>query len=139
MILLDTNVLSALMRQTPDAEVVEWLDRQPRRSVWTTSITVFEIRFGLQVLAGGRRKTFLTSAFEHLLNQVLENRLAHFDAVAAQQAADLMATRQKQGRPCDLRDTMIAGIALASHATLATRNVKHFEYISSSVIDPWSA
>lgn len=137
MILLDTNVLSALMRQVPDAAVIQWLDRQPRHSVWTTSITVFEIRFGLQVMTTGKRKTFLIAAFERLLNQMIEQRIAYFDTAAAQQAADLMAVRQKQGRSGDIRDTMIAGIALASHATLATRNVKHFEDIASSVMNPW--
>ncbi len=139
MILLDTNVVSALMREAPDAKVVEWLDRQPRHSVWTTAITVFEIRFGLQVMSTGKRRTFLMFAFEHLLNQMIEKRIAPFDNAAAQEAADLMATRQKRGRPGELRDTMIAGIALASHAKLATRNTKHFEDISSSLIDPWNA
>jgi len=60
MIILDTNVLSALMRQVPEQNVVTWLDRQPRTSVWTTSVTVFEVRFGLQILAGGKRRTLLT-------------------------------------------------------------------------------
>ncbi len=137
MILLDTNVLSALMRQSPDAQVIEWLDRQPRYSVWTTSITVFEIRFGLQVMATGKRRTILTSAFDLLLNGMIEGRIAHFDSAAANQAADLMATRQKKGRSGELRDTMIAGIALASHATLATRNGRHFEDLSISVVNPW--
>lgn len=138
MILLDTNVLSALMRQKPDTEVIQWLDRQPRTSVWTTAITVFEIRFGLQVMATGKRRSLLLAAFDRLLNEMIEQRIAHFDNAAAQQAADLMAARQKQGRSGELRDTMIAGIVLASHATLATRNVKHFDDIASSVVNPWS-
>jgi len=137
MILLDTNVLSALMRQSPDVEVIRWLDRQPRTSVWTTSITVFEIRIGLQVMATGKRKGLLMTAFDRLLNEMIEQRIAYFDSVAAEQAADLMAARQKKGRSGELRDTMIAGIVLATHATLATRNVKHFEEISSSVVNPW--
>ncbi|HEY1744662.1 MAG TPA: type II toxin-antitoxin system VapC family toxin [Granulicella sp.] len=139
MILLDTNVLSALMRQEPDAEVIRWLDRQPRRSVWTTAITVFEIRFGLQIMAAGKRRKSLMEAFEKLLGDVLERRIAHFDSDAAQRAADLMAVRQKAGRPGELRDTMIAGIVLASHAVLATRNVTHFQDISSSVVNPWAS
>lgn len=138
MILLDTNVLSALMQQRPDAEVIRWLDRQPRTSVWTTSITVFEIRFGLQVMATGKRRSLLMVAFDRLLNELIERRIAYFDSAAAEQAADLMAARQRKGRSGELRDTMIAGIALASHASLATRNVPHFEDIASSVINPWS-
>lgn len=138
MILLDTNVLSALMRQEPDAAVIRWLDRQPRQSIWTTSITVFEIRFGLQIMSAGKRRAFLMDAFDKLLNDLLERRVADFDSAAAQHAADLMAVRQKQGRSGELRDTMIAGIVLASHAVLATRNMGHFEDISSSVMNPWA-
>src|ERR1700732_4244916 len=119
MILLDTNVLSALMRQVPDNDVVRWLDRQPRTSVWTTAINVFEIRFGLQVMAIGKRRSVLMAAFERVLTDMIQQRVAHFDSAAAQHAADLMAARQKKGRSGELRDTMIAGIALATHATLA--------------------
>ncbi len=138
MIILDTNVLSALMLDRPPLTVAEWLDRQPRTSVWTTAITVFEIRFGLQVMATGKRRSVLIAAFERLLNEMIQQRIAYFDGAAAQKAADLMAERQKKGRPGELRDTMIAGITLASHATLATRNLKHFEDIASSVVNPWS-
>jgi toxin FitB len=138
MILLDTNVLSALMRQKPDTGVIQWLDRQPRISVWTTAITVFEIRFGLQGMAAGKQRSLLMAAFDRLLTEMIQQRIAPFDSAAAQQAADLMAARQKKGRSGELRDTMIAGITLASHATLATRNVKHFEDISSSVVNPWN-
>jgi predicted nucleic acid-binding protein len=137
MILLDTNVLSALMRQKPDAEVIQWLDRQPRTSIWTTAITVFEVRFGLQTMESGKRRSLLIAAFDRLLNETIELRIANFDSAAAQQASDLMAARQKKGRSGELRDTMIAGIALASHGTLATRNVKHFEDIAPSVVNPW--
>ena len=137
MILLDTNVLSALMREKPDAEVIRWLDRQPRTSIWTTSITTFEIRFGLQIMATGRRSSALVEAFDQLLSNILQNRVAYFDSTAAEQTADLMAVRQKAGRSGELRDAMIAGIAIASHAALATRNVKHFEDISVPVINPW--
>jgi toxin FitB len=136
-ILLDTNVLSALMRQEPDAAVVRWLDRQPRQSIWTTSITVFEIRFGLQIMTAGKRRAFFMDAFEKLLSDLLERRVADFDSAAAQHAADLMAVRQREGRSGELRDTMIAGIVLASRGVLATRNVSHFQDISDSVVNPW--
>jgi len=139
MILLDTNVLSALMREQPDVEVIQWLDRQPRTSVWTTAITVFEIRFGLQSMAAGKRRTALIAAFDHLVANLIQERIAHFDNAAAQAAADLMAERQKQRRSGELRDTMIAGIVLATHATLATRNTKHFEDIAAYVVNPWGA
>ena len=137
MIILDTNVLSALRRQVPEQNVVTWLDRQPRTSVWTTSVTVFEVRFGLQILAGGKRRTLLTEAFEELLAR-MGRRVLTFDVAAALQASDLMAARHKKGRPGDLRDTMIAGIALAQHATLATCNTVHFEDASIPLVNPWT-
>ncbi|HZD48072.1 MAG TPA: type II toxin-antitoxin system VapC family toxin [Silvibacterium sp.] len=139
MILLDTNVLSALMQRSPDVEVVQWLDRQPRSSIWTTAVTLFEVRFGLQVMPFGRRRSSLIHAFERLVSEVLQDRVAQFDAEAARQAADLMAKRMKKGRSGELRDTMIAGIALASHATIATRNMKHFDDLSATIVNPWEA
>jgi predicted nucleic acid-binding protein len=136
MIILDTNVLSALMRQRPDSHVVAWLDRQPRTSIWTTSVTILEVRFGLQIMATGKRRSLLIQAFETALDK-MGHRIASFDAAAAAQAADLMADRQRKGRPGDLRDTMIAGIVLAQHATLATRNTSHFHDLSVPVVNPW--
>ena len=138
MIVLDTNVLSALMRQAPDHGVIHWLDQQPRSSIWTTSITVLEVQFGLQIMPSGRRRTAVMQAFVSALDKIGQ-RVVPFDTAAAQQAGDLMASRQKKGRPRDLRDTMIAGIALAHHATLATRNVGHFDDIRVPVVNPWDA
>ncbi len=139
MIILDTNVLSALMQTTPDPLVVTWLDRQPAESVWITSITVFEARLGLALLPQGRRRRALEAAFDRLLEDDLENRVLDFDAAAATSAASLAADRQRAGRPADMRDTQIAGIALARHATLATRNVRHFANLKVPVVDPWTA
>jgi len=137
-IILDTNVLSALMRQVPDQKVVAWLDHQSRTSIWTTSVTVLEIQFGLQILAAGRRRRLLSQAFEELLARIGQ-RVATFDVAAAGQASDLMAARHRKGRPGDLRDTMIAGIVLAQHATLATRNTAHFEDAAIPIVNPWTA
>ena len=137
MIILDTNVLSALMRRIPDKDVIAWLDKQSRTSIWTTSVTILEIRFGLQTMPVGKRRAALMRAFETVLADKIGRRIAPFDTAAAQQAGDLMAVRHKQGRPGELRDTMIAGIVLACHATLATRNTSHFEDLSVPVINPW--
>jgi len=138
MTILDTNVLSALMRRIPDNRVVAWLDRQPRTSIWTTSVTALEIRLGLQVLPVGKRRSSLIQTFEEVLEQ-LDRRVAPFDVAAAQHAGDLMAARQKKGRPGDLRDTMIAGIVIAQHASLATRNTAHFDDIPLPLVNPWTA
>ena len=136
MIILDTSVLSTLMQQTPDRSVIAWLDQQPRTSIWTTSVTVLEIRFGLQIMPSGKRRSTLLQAFEDLLDKIGQ-RVAPFDVAAAAQAGDLMASRGKKGRPGELRDSMIAGIALAQHATLATRNTTHFDDTEVSLINPW--
>lgn len=136
MIVLDTNVLSSLMQQTPDESVISWLDRQPRTSIWITSVTVLEVRFGLQIMPAGKRRTALMEAFDEVLDK-LGQRIVAFDTEAARHAADLWAARRKKGRPGDLRDSMIAGIVLAQHATLATRNTAHFEELSVRLVNPW--
>jgi predicted nucleic acid-binding protein len=138
MIILDTNVLSALMQQQPDPEVVAWLDDQPAESIWINSITLFEARYGLALLASGERKKVLQERFEQLLREDLENRVAQFDSNAATQSAQLAAERKTRGRPVDMRDTFIAGIALAQRATLATRNTRHFDDLSVPVVNPWT-
>jgi predicted nucleic acid-binding protein len=137
MVVLDTSVLSALMQHPADPQVVAWLDDQPAESLWITSITLFEARYGLELLATGKRKSLLQERFEQLLQDDLENRVLLFDANAATEAARLAADRKANGRPVDMRDTFIAGIALARRATLATRNLKHFADLSVPVVSPW--
>lgn len=137
MVILDTNVLSALMQSPAEPQVVAWLDDQPAESVWITSITLFEARYGLELLAAGQRKSLLQERFEQILKDDLENRVLVFDASAAAEAASLAAGRKTNGRPVDMRDTFIAGIALARRATLATRNLKHFADLSVPVVNPW--
>jgi predicted nucleic acid-binding protein len=139
MIILDTNVLSALMLYEPDAAVASWMDGQARTSVWTTSLTIFEIRYGLALMPPGRRQQDRTSRFERTINEKLEQRVLPFDQAAAEEAATLMTVRQRSGRTVELRDTMIAGIALAQRATLATRNVRHFDDLRVPVVNPWDA
>jgi hypothetical protein len=139
MLILDTNVLSALMRTTPEAAVVNWLDQQAPESLWTTSITVFEIRLGLALLPAGRRQQGLVSAFEALLREDLQDRILDFDSAAASEAALLGAQRQRAGRPVDMRDTQIAGIALARRAGIVTRNMRHFSDLGVSIVDPWDS
>ncbi|MBI1394985.1 MAG: PIN domain-containing protein [Betaproteobacteria bacterium] len=138
MIVLDTNVLSALMRPRPDAAVVEWLDDQPTDSIWITTVTLFETRLGLKILPAGKRRSALEAAFERLLVEDLENRILDFDARAATEAAALAALRRQAGLPVDVRDTMIAGIALSRRAAVATRNTRHFSDLDIPVIDPWA-
>jgi len=136
-IILDTNVLSALMRSEPDTAVVSWLDDQVAEAIWITSITLFEARFGLALLPEGAHRQQLTARFDDLLVSDFENRVLLFDQPAARQAADLAARRKHAGRPVDMRDTFIAGIALARKARIATRNTRHFDDLPGTVINPW--
>lgn len=126
------------MRESPDRRVLKWLDRQPAASIWTNAVTIFEVRSGLQIMAEGKRRALLMNALEAAL-ETIGDRIAPFDDLAARRAAELMAHRQKRGRSVELRDTMIAGIVLAHHATLATRNTVHFEDLSVPVVNPWTS
>jgi hypothetical protein len=136
-ILLDTNVLSALMRRDADPAVVAWLDGQPPESIWTTAITLFEVRFGLDLLADGRRRRRLEAAFAKALQEDFEGRVLSFDPAAAVAATALAARRRRAGRPVEIRDVQIAGIAAARKATLATRNTRHFDGLGVALVNPW--
>ena len=138
MILLDTNVVSAMMQRDVDPVVLSWLDAQPAESIWTTSITVFEVRMGLELLAAGRRRRMLEDAFARMLEEDFEGRVVPFDSAAAH-AAGRIAAERRTGRPVEIRDLQIAGIAAARKATIATRNVRHFQGLGPTVIDPWGA
>ena len=139
MIVLDTNVLSALMRVEPDRTVVRWLNGLAAESMWTTSITLFEVQFGLGVLPDGERKTALQIAFHQAVYEDMQGRILDFDAPAAAAAGTIAARQRALGRPVDMRDTQIAGIIAARRATLATRNVRHFADTGLALVDPWGA
>jgi toxin FitB len=136
-ILLDTNVVSALMQREPDPRVISWLDGLPAESIWTTAVTVFEVRLGLELLAASRRRRQLEDAFTAMLDEDFEGRVLPFDLPAAQAAGRIAAERRRAGRPVEIRDLQIAGIALARKAALATRNRRHFEGLGLTLIDPW--
>lgn len=127
------------MQREVDPVVVAWLDSQPPESIWTTSITVFEVRFGLEILATGRRRRSLEEAFGKALEEDFEGRIIPFDEAAAQSAGRIAADRRRLGRSIEIRDVQIAGIAAARKAAVATRNLRHFEGLGLELIDPWSA
>ena len=139
MVILDTNVVSELMDSEPDPPVIQWLDRQSWSSFWTTSITVLEIRYGLTIMTSGRRRAQREAAFARLIEENFENRVLQFDYAAAEETALLMGARHRSGRTGELRDNMIAGIALAQRAMLATRNVRHFDDLRVALVNPWHA
>ena len=139
MIVLDTNVISELMRRSPDPTVVNWLDGQPTESIWTTSITLFEVRWGLDLIAPGRRHRELEIAFQQLIEDDLQGRVQLFDAPAANAAGGIAAKSQRSGHGIEVRDLQIAGIVAARRAKLATRNQRHFEGVGIDLVNPWSA
>ena len=139
MIILDTNVISALMKAAANPSIVRWLNFQPAQSVWTTSITIFELRVGIERLPVSRRRNTLEDELHHVLEEDIDDRILTFDRVAASETAVLSAKRERVGRPVDLRDSMIAGIVLSRRAEFATRNVRHFADLDVPVIDPWAA
>ena len=138
MIVLDTNVLSAIMQRVPDRGIAAWLDMQPRTSLWTTSITAYEIRSGIEISPHGRRRTELETAFEKLIDQLLDGRVLPFDFAAAEAAGVIAAKHRNAGRPVEVRDVQIAGIATSCKATLASRNIRHFRGIGLTLVDPWA-
>jgi predicted nucleic acid-binding protein len=137
MIILDTNVVSALMRAEPFPEVEHWFDAQLPSSLWLNAITLMELHFGLLTMPSGKRHEASVAALNRFLER-LEHRVAAFDSHAALAAAELAALRKEKGRPGELRDTMIAGIAVASHAdAIATHNVRHFADLAIEIINPF--
>jgi hypothetical protein len=139
MIILDTNVVSETMRPAPDRTVVAWLDRQIEASIWITSVTVFDVRTGIEILPPSRRRAALSADFELFLDTFIHGRVIVFDTEAARADASLTADRKRNDRPGELRDTMIEGIAMATGASLATRNTRHFDDLTIALIDPWTA
>lgn len=138
-IVLDTNVVSELMRQEPDLKVVGWLNGFSRRDVWITAISIFELRFGIELHAKGRRRSQLEDSLARILDTGFHGRILHFDEQAANAAAFISAKQRLMGQSKEVRDTLIAGIVVAHRADFATRNVRHFQDLDVRVIDPWAA
>jgi len=139
MMILDTNVLSELIRIKPDPTVVRWLNQQPAESVWTTSMTVFELDFGWRILPAGKRRNFLKEMIHTMLDEDLQNRVLDFDRSAAAAAAGIASELRTLGRPVDIRDVQIAGTVSARRAVLVTRNSRHFCNTGIELVDPWQS
>jgi hypothetical protein len=138
-IVLDTNVVSELMEAKPAAQVATWVDQADENSLWLTAILVFEIKGGLDKMDDGRRKRRLIAAFDSFVQIDFRERVLPFDHAAAMEAARIGAERERRGRPIDIKDTLIAGIAVSRGAAIATRNVRHFDDLSVEIINPWDA
>ncbi|HKD85710.1 MAG TPA: type II toxin-antitoxin system VapC family toxin [Terriglobales bacterium] len=139
MIVLDTNVLSELMRPAPSAQVSAWAARQAAAELFTTAITEAEIFYGIELVSKGKRRDGLLSAAEALFNETFANRVLGFDSSAAQAYAQILAHCRRIGKPIAHADAQIAAIAYIHKAPLATRNISHFEACGISLINPWES
>ncbi|HMN72530.1 MAG TPA: type II toxin-antitoxin system VapC family toxin [Rhodoblastus sp.] len=138
MILLDTNVASELMRPKPSHGVAVWLDRTSIDELYLSSISWLELKFGVELLPAGKRRTLLTGEVEKL-RRLFDGRILSFDLRAAEETARFSAARRASGKGVEWRDAQIAGVALCHSAKLATRNVRDFDAIGLDLINPWEA
>jgi toxin FitB len=137
-IVLDTNVISEFMRQEPEAKIVGWLDGLSQQDLWITAVTIFELRYGIELHAKGQRRNQLEDSLARILDAGFKGRILNFDQEAANAAAFISAKRRASGHPNEIRDILIAGIVVSRQADLATRNVRHFQNLDIRVIDPWT-
>lgn len=138
MIVLDTNVVSELMKPAPADRVVKWVASQTASSLYTTSITQAEILHGVLLLPAGKRRKAFEEAAEAMFDEDFAGRILPFGSDAAPFYAEIAAERRRRGRPISQFDAQIAAISRASGAELATRNVSDFEHCKIEVMDPWS-
>jgi predicted nucleic acid-binding protein len=138
MIILDTNVLSELMRPKPSPRVAAWVAKQPATELFTTSITEAEIFYGIELLTKGKRREGLLAAAEAMFAEDLAGRIFGFESDAARGFSKMAAHRRALGRPISHADAQIAAIAHVRGAKLATRNVADFEDCGLDVVDPWN-
>jgi predicted nucleic acid-binding protein len=139
MILLDTNVVSELMRAHPHVGVRSFLAAQRLEALFLPSLVVAEIRYGLARLPEGQRRAGLENLFERFLAEGFADRILPFDATCATRYARARAAREAEGHPITLADAVIGGTALAHGATLATRNTSDFEGLGLALVNPWVA
>ena len=139
MVLLDTNVVSELMRAAPSAGVLAWMDERPSRELFITAVTEAEVRTGIAILPAGARRRGLADAAERTLEVLFAGRVLPFDRRAARAYADIAAASRAAGHPISQSDCQIAAIALSRGMAVATRNVRDFSETGVEVIDPWES
>jgi toxin FitB len=137
MIVLDTNVLSEVMKPSPARAVAAWMAGENPNGLFTTAVTEAEIRLGIEVLPAGRRKQELEAAAQRVI-ALFDNRILPFDSVATQEFARIVAGRRRAGLPIGDLDAQIAAIARSREMVLATRNVLDFRGTGINVLDPWT-
>lgn len=139
MIVIDTNIISEIMRPQPDDSVITWLDQQDTSTLYVTTISIAEIRYGLEILPEGGRKQRMTHQFNAYIKHAFEARVLDFTLDAANQYAAFMAYRRKVGLPMSMADGQIAAIASVYHFAVATRNTKDFAECGLTLMNPFIA
>jgi hypothetical protein len=139
MILLDTNVISEVMKSKPDPQVMAWLDSKDPDELGTCTIVLAEVLSGLDLMPDGSRQRQLREKAEYMFSALFANRIFDFDVSAARTFGTVLRIRTSIGRPVDEMDALIAAIALSNSATLATRNISDFEHCGFPLINPWEA
>jgi toxin FitB len=139
MIIIDTNVISELLRPIPEPAVEAWLGEQDGLSIYLTAISEAELRYGVAVMSSGKRRDGLGVAIDRILRDDMAGRILPFDSAAARAYADIAATRRSAGKPISQADCQIAAIARAHNAPVATRNTPDFEGCGIDLINPWTA
>ncbi|MGZ8217097.1 PIN domain-containing protein [Methylomagnum sp.] len=137
MILLDTNIVSEVMKPIPSPVVLAWLNQQPLSTLFVSAVTIGEIEYGLRILPIGKRRSTLQERFERFLQGGFTRRILGFDEAAARSYGELMSHRKALGRPMSIPDGQIAGIARSNGCTLATRNIADFEACGIHLINPF--
>jgi toxin FitB len=137
-IILDTNVVSELMKPQPNAAVLEWLTGQPRAGLRTTSITKAEILYGVVRLPDGRRKADPAAEAQRMFREDFPGPALAFDDAATPHYAEILGARRRAGRPMTALDAQIAAIASVAGAAIATRNIRDFEGCGLTLVDPWT-
>jgi predicted nucleic acid-binding protein len=137
-IIIDTNVISEVLRPSPSDVVLRWLSAQQDTAVFTTTVTLAELLYGIEALPQGKRRDRLGSALERVFAEGLQHRVLAFDEDAAHAFPSIVITRQRSGRPIVPLDAMIASIAKSRGCAVATRNIRDFENCGVRVVNPWA-
>jgi predicted nucleic acid-binding protein len=138
MLMLDTNMLSEIMRSEPEQKVADWIVRQPSDELFTAAVCQAEILSGLAVMPSGRRRSELEEAARAMFAEDFDGRVLPFDAEAAAAYAEVFAARRRAGRPSGTIDLMLAAIARTRGASVVTRNVADFEGVGVPIVNPWN-
>ena len=139
MVILDTNVISEITRSVPEPKVVAWYQRQDSASLYTTTITLAEVFYGLNLLPEGNRRAQLSRFADDFFGQEMAGKILSFDETAAVHYATIRAAKRRLGLSMSSLDAQIAAIAVAAGAAVAMRNVSDFEHCGVTVVNPWIA